>query len=244
MSPFSGVHGGQHDTNMWHSSCYCMRNSWLTKLGVLCLNQLVPGKSLQDCKELGQPLSRPADWVVLMSDGWKKEDRKVLLLTVGKDIWSVYGWDWSPTGPYFYSRREWYLILLLTLEAHSCCGRVVPFAPTVSFCFCEALPAWRRPLYYTSPTRKPASRKTCKLHKRFPFGGVVRTTWGVTEAKVKKYMTFFWCSWRKKTNAPKRWKIDVKPTRPKNERHNIDERHEIGLHLSISPVQKNPQWAT
>ena len=28
-------------SNMWHSSCYCMRHSWLTKFGVLCLNQLV-----------------------------------------------------------------------------------------------------------------------------------------------------------------------------------------------------------
>ena len=27
--------------NMWHSSCYCMRHSWLTQFGVLCLNQLV-----------------------------------------------------------------------------------------------------------------------------------------------------------------------------------------------------------
>ena len=26
---------------MWHSSCYCMRHSWLTKFGVICLNQLV-----------------------------------------------------------------------------------------------------------------------------------------------------------------------------------------------------------
>ena len=23
--------------NMWHSSCYCMRQSWLTKIGVICL---------------------------------------------------------------------------------------------------------------------------------------------------------------------------------------------------------------
>ena len=27
--------------SMWHSSCYCMRHSWLTKFGVSCLNQLV-----------------------------------------------------------------------------------------------------------------------------------------------------------------------------------------------------------
>ena len=27
--------------NMWHSSCYCMRHWWLTKIGDLCLNQLV-----------------------------------------------------------------------------------------------------------------------------------------------------------------------------------------------------------
>ena len=27
--------------NMWHSSCYCMRHSWLTKFGVIYLNQLV-----------------------------------------------------------------------------------------------------------------------------------------------------------------------------------------------------------
>ena len=27
--------------NMWHSSCKFMRHSWLTKFGVLCLNQLV-----------------------------------------------------------------------------------------------------------------------------------------------------------------------------------------------------------
>ena len=46
MSPSSPVHGGQHDTKylvpgMWQSSCYCMRNSWLTKSGVSYLNQLV-----------------------------------------------------------------------------------------------------------------------------------------------------------------------------------------------------------
>ena len=26
--------------NMWRSSCYCMRHSWLTKFGVICSNQL------------------------------------------------------------------------------------------------------------------------------------------------------------------------------------------------------------
>ena len=29
--------------NMWHSSCHCLRHSWLTKFGVLSLNQLVHG---------------------------------------------------------------------------------------------------------------------------------------------------------------------------------------------------------
>ena len=30
--------------NMWHSSWYCIRHSWLTKFGASCLNQLVRGR--------------------------------------------------------------------------------------------------------------------------------------------------------------------------------------------------------
>ena len=39
----STVYGGQHDPipNMRHSSCLYTWHSWLTKFGVLCLNQLV-----------------------------------------------------------------------------------------------------------------------------------------------------------------------------------------------------------
>ena len=41
---------------MWHSSCYCMRHSWLTKIGVSCLNQLiVEDKKSLSCGILSGP---------------------------------------------------------------------------------------------------------------------------------------------------------------------------------------------
>ena len=41
MSNSSTVHGGQHDTKYVTLELLMQRHSWLTKFGVLCLNQLV-----------------------------------------------------------------------------------------------------------------------------------------------------------------------------------------------------------
>ena len=66
------VHGGQRDTkywSMWHSSCWYMRHSWLTKFGVLCLNQLVCCRSLFACGFLQSERRYPCrfEWKITKS---------------------------------------------------------------------------------------------------------------------------------------------------------------------------------
>ena len=75
------------NTAMWHSSCWCMRHSWLTKFGVLCLNKLVPGAHLkygpyystkskrQPCMNAWYVAWRIHLWSLLLIPCKKKRDR-------------------------------------------------------------------------------------------------------------------------------------------------------------------------